>query len=203
MCAGPLLVHADHIGCRSSIRLYPLYSWYHTGFDTEIPLTNSLYLEYTKMVPFEMMWMDFRQCQWPPDIVSHAEFANIDENSTALAALFASINDTYLPLPHEEIPNKKPPQTQTQTRSVISEEIDQTDDDDDADRDIIVISFSHFVPCIELIPEKRFLLEPSLARVSGSDILAAQIRQLKPDIHIVSRVVNLNILSINLFALLT
>jgi hypothetical protein len=51
--------------------------------------------------------------------------------------------------------------------------------------DDITISFSHFIPRIELTPEKRFLMEPNLVRVSGSDFLEAQIRRLKPHIHVV------------------
>ena len=47
-----------------------------------------------------------------------------------------------------------------------------------------VISFSHFVPRQELMPEKRFLLEPHLTKVIGSDPLEEQIRRLQPHIHL-------------------
>jgi hypothetical protein len=47
-----------------------------------------------------------------------------------------------------------------------------------------IISFSHFVPRIELLPEKNFLLEPLLTRVVGSDFLEKQIRLLKPHLHL-------------------
>ena len=38
----------------------------------------------------------------------------------------------------------------------------------------IVISMSHFVPRIELVPEKRFLVSPQLPKVVGSDPLEGQ-----------------------------
>lgn len=130
--------------------------------------------------------MDFRQCYWPPHIVSHADFSNVEKNSTALAALFASINNLFLypvavPLPGTTLESQQacnsplllsPKEERANTREAVTADI--------------TISFSHFVPRIELIPERRFLLEPSLARVSGSHFLEAQIRQLKPDLHIVS-----------------
>jgi hypothetical protein len=46
-----------------------------------------------------------------------------------------------------------------------------------------VLSFSHFLPRQELCPEKRFLLEPLLAKVVGSDPLERQIRRLRPHLH--------------------
>ena len=49
------------------------------------------------------------------------------------------------------------------------------------------ISFSHFCPRIELLPEKRFYesrLKASIVpKVSGSRFLEAQVRQLQPDVH--------------------
>ncbi len=47
-----------------------------------------------------------------------------------------------------------------------------------------VISFSHFVPRQELMPEKRFLIEPHLTKVIGSDPLEQQIRRLQPHVHL-------------------
>jgi len=47
-----------------------------------------------------------------------------------------------------------------------------------------VISFSHFLPDIALMPEKRFLYYPDLVKASGSIPLAERIEALKPDIHL-------------------
>ncbi|CAD7696768.1 unnamed protein product [Ostreobium quekettii] len=47
-----------------------------------------------------------------------------------------------------------------------------------------VISFSHFLPHIELLPEKRFLYYPNIAKVVGSDPLKRRIQKLRPHLHI-------------------
>ncbi|KAL1522093.1 hypothetical protein AB1Y20_021736 [Prymnesium parvum] len=47
-----------------------------------------------------------------------------------------------------------------------------------------LITFSHFVPLLELNPEKRFLFFPPLAKAIGSNYLGARIKALKPAVHI-------------------
>jgi hypothetical protein len=50
-----------------------------------------------------------------------------------------------------------------------------------------VISYSHFVPRQELLPEKRMLLPHAanvLPKVAGSVLLEEQIRRLAPDVHV-------------------
>ncbi|KAI7841790.1 hypothetical protein COHA_004514 [Chlorella ohadii] len=47
-----------------------------------------------------------------------------------------------------------------------------------------VISFSHFLPDQSLLPEKRYLYYPNLAKAVGSDFLAARVAQLQPDLHL-------------------
>ena len=47
-----------------------------------------------------------------------------------------------------------------------------------------LVTFSHYSPRFECVPEKRFLLEPCLAKVSGSDHLGDLVLRLKPDVHV-------------------
>ncbi|GAB4813272.1 hypothetical protein N2152v2_000318 [Parachlorella kessleri] len=47
-----------------------------------------------------------------------------------------------------------------------------------------VITFSHFLPRQDLIPEKRMLFIPNLAKAAGSDYLRRRVQQLKPLAHI-------------------
>jgi len=47
-----------------------------------------------------------------------------------------------------------------------------------------VISYSHYLPRHELCPEKRFLTEPLLAEVVGSDVMECQVRRLQPHLHL-------------------
>ena len=46
-------------------------------------------------------------------------------------------------------------------------------------------SFSHFVPRLELIPEKRLQYHGGiLSKIAGSTALEGQVRRLMPDIHV-------------------
>ncbi|GMH48821.1 hypothetical protein TrLO_g14398 [Triparma laevis f. longispina] len=46
------------------------------------------------------------------------------------------------------------------------------------------LTLSHFLPFIELIPEKRFRVEPLLSKVVGSNILGEQVLAVSPDLHL-------------------
>ena len=48
----------------------------------------------------------------------------------------------------------------------------------------VVISFSHFLPFLELLPEKRFVTAPNLASVAGSAALGRRVGALEPDVHV-------------------
>lgn len=50
--------------------------------------------------------------------------------------------------------------------------------------DAPLITFSHFVPKIELTPEKRYLFCPALMKAIGSSFLERRIDKLRPDLHI-------------------
>jgi len=47
-----------------------------------------------------------------------------------------------------------------------------------------VISFSHFLPRVELLPEKRALFYPHLAKAVGSLFLGERLRALRPNLHV-------------------
>jgi len=47
-----------------------------------------------------------------------------------------------------------------------------------------VVSFSHFLPRLELCPEKRFLFFPNLVKAVGSRWLGARVAALAPDLHV-------------------
>eukprot|EP00210_Caulerpa_lentillifera_P004212 g4017.t1 len=47
-----------------------------------------------------------------------------------------------------------------------------------------IITFSHFVPSQDLIPEKRYLRIPYLAKVAGSNYLNERIKALNSNIHV-------------------
>jgi len=47
-----------------------------------------------------------------------------------------------------------------------------------------VISFSHFLPRVELNPEKRYLAKPQLAKAVGSNYLRQRVEEVRPDVHV-------------------
>jgi Calcineurin-like phosphoesterase len=47
-----------------------------------------------------------------------------------------------------------------------------------------VVAVSHFLPSIELIPEKRFLFFPNLTQAVGSTFLKSRVASLRPDVHV-------------------
>eukprot|EP00931_Biecheleriopsis_adriatica_P070045 TRINITY_DN43842_c0_g1_i1.p1 TRINITY_DN43842_c0_g1~~TRINITY_DN43842_c0_g1_i1.p1 ORF type:complete len:386 (+),score=69.12 TRINITY_DN43842_c0_g1_i1:36-1193(+) len=47
-----------------------------------------------------------------------------------------------------------------------------------------LVTFSHFLPRIELMLEKRFLMYPCLAKASGSAYLFERVKALQPDVHV-------------------
>lgn len=135
----------------------PLYSWYHSSWDTEADLVDPLIIKSESFLPFSMKWSDFRRCSWPNMSVRNMDFvSNIDQRT--LSDMFSELNEPYISK------NAMP---------------------DIANRKTHLISFSHFVPRQELCPEKRFLLEPKLTKVIGSVPLEKQIRRLAPNLHIV------------------
>lgn len=47
-----------------------------------------------------------------------------------------------------------------------------------------VISASHFLPVQPILPEKRYLFHPNLAKAAGSRALEARVAALRPDVHV-------------------
>jgi hypothetical protein len=93
------------------------------------------------------------------------KITTIDDDSTVLAEYFSSLNESFLPpLQEDNLPSPPAPRV----------------DGEEA----IVVTFSHYLPRQELCPEKKYLLEPNMTKVIGSQFLEAQIRRVKPQLHI-------------------
>ena len=184
---GPLRVCAN----AAAVTIIPLYSWYHSSWDKEPDLVNQYYLESESTVPFWKKWSDFRMCEWPSSVISQEDFRNTSKGyrNTSLANAFAALNEPFLT---PEIMPPAPPslsspamtldhgtdvshQSQLPASRSASTLVQEGD---------TVLSFSHFLPRVECSLEKRYSMEPMLSRVSGSDPLEAQIRRLKPHVHI-------------------
>lgn len=167
---------------QSLLTICPLYSWYHSSFDTEPELTHPLYVKYEKLrnsqkASLDNQWVDFRQCKWSksvleshyPEEIAKGQFVfdNSDnlvlssrEDNTIVPRWFSELNDPYLNRKHN---------LEEEDSSLVND----------------VITFSHFLPRVEVLLEKGYLLEPQLPKVCGSTFLENQIRSLNSNLHIV------------------
>ena len=127
----------------------PLQSWYHSSWDKEPDLTHPDFLAVEQAVPFDRKWGDFSLCSWPADVIDPEEARTIYSSNTKLADAFSQLNEDTIGTYFNHNTNRST-----------------------AD----VITFSHFTPRIELSLEKRFLIEPMLAKVIGSDPLERQVK---------------------------
>ena len=130
----------------------PNLSWYHAAFDTE-PDIPSFNTDPRKI------YTDFKACRWPPDL----DPLTLNDGGDALAKFFDSLND---------------PQLASLARSLKS----AGDRSDGRNSRPVVIAFSHFLPFLELLPEKRFVYAPNLAKVAGSTLLGERVANLRPDV---------------------
>lgn len=84
--------------------LLPLHAWYHASWDKEPAITNPLYLRAQRVAPFRNLWMDYRRCHWPKDIICDDAFIYDPERGfhpqdAVLAEAFSSFNEPYLRSP--------------------------------------------------------------------------------------------------------
>ena len=107
-------------------------------------------------IPRASVWSiaDYAACTWPEGVFDASTDAH---GSDTLALAFDQLNQN--------------PKT-----TFDGAHIDTTTCD--------VISFSHFLPLIDLLPEKRYLYFPNLSKASGSVYLGRRVKALHPNIHV-------------------
>jgi hypothetical protein len=176
---GPVTVSYGSDSSSSSLTLLPLHSWYHSSFDSEPEIQHPGFLENERIFPFKMKWSDFRMCSWPKELISKKDFVENHSQQAILAEYFSQLNEPLL-FPKSVSSTDK---SHTPSSSPLIQNISQLQLNHSPEENTI-ISFSHFVPRIELTPEKRFLLEPHLMKVIGSQFLGNQIKQLRPHLHL-------------------
>lgn len=105
----------------------------------------------TRVHPPHLVMSDFRLCEWP----------GLDPKDDSVAEAMDAVNDargwgTFL----EWL--RRPEQSA-------------------ADASVPIVSFSHFLPRLELCPEKRMLFYPNLPKAVGSDFVMRRIQNLRAE----------------------
>ena len=146
----------------------PLYSWYEASFDTEPDIAGFAGDDATH----RLRWIDYSMCTWGADLEGRPGFRFGPANGAShhIATYFAEKNQTRI----SNILNYSPPE----------EKLDPDEDPSDDDEADAVVTMSHFAPRLELMPEKRFLVDPHLPKVCGSAQIETQLRQLQSKCHI-------------------
>jgi Icc-related predicted phosphoesterase len=134
--------------------IVPLVSWHSQDFDSEPDIDS----RWQGIRSVEQLCSDYKFCKWPP---------TLNHSDDSIASKLDSMNDERI--------QERDAKEQEQLRKLFDGVRECGD---------VVISFSHFLPRIELLPEKRYLRRPSLAKLVGSPPLGQRLQQLKPDLHI-------------------
>jgi hypothetical protein len=145
---------------RSAFLQAPILSWYHASWDTEPDVVG-----WDGIPPANLVMSDFHRCTWPAPL-------STDDDSIA-ARLDAMNDEDTIRIPC--LPPARGSQRGTMDARVAALR--------DAHPSAPLITASHFVPRVELCPEKRYLFYPPLAKACGSAYLARRIAALKPNVH--------------------
>lgn len=158
---GPVWLRCSGSGIDNDVVLMPLLSWYTSEWDKEpdLPWVPSEHADTSIGA-----WMDFWKIRWPGELVveiqKRGQRFSFDGRGTApgLSEIFGAANESWLA---EMLPRLL-----------------------NGQRPAAVISYSHFLPRQDLLPEKRFLFYSFLHKVSGSHVLEGQVRRFRPDVHV-------------------
>ena len=138
------------------VHICPLVSFYHTSFDTE-PNVETL-----RLPSVQRAMADWRACRFPPSLECGSESLaiHIDRYNTLMLRASAAQAAVH--------PSLTAWRRWNEGRATNEP----------------LVTFSHFLPRIELCPEKRFLRYPDLMKAVGSAPLGRRVRSLRPDVHV-------------------
>lgn len=141
-------------GTGTGLWIVPLLSWHCPSFDTEPEIDE----RWQDIPVAESVCSDYVLCSWP---------APFRQQDSTVAARLDAVND-------ELSPDLKPLQRQ-EIELLFAGHRRPSD---------VVASFSHFLPRLDLLPEKRYLFFPCLAKFVGSPFLGERVARLAPDVHV-------------------
>jgi hypothetical protein len=148
----------DNAGAAASppaVWVLPLWSWYHASWDREADVPGS--------AAIEKVMLDFHACCWTSDPSLKPS------GDDSLARRFDAMNDAGGDASFSTV-------LETIEAERAAAAVNNTPPP-------FVASFSHFLPWQALLPEKRWLYFPNLAKAAGSDALGARVAALRPDAH--------------------
>ncbi|KAL7532744.1 hypothetical protein ACHAWF_004225 [Thalassiosira exigua] len=126
----------------------PLLSWHAPSFDVEPDVEG-----WAGIPPARKVVADYRRTRWPYPL-------SIADDS--VAAFLDRINDAILGADVVE--------------DVVAEGFDDDDGGEEGATTTPILTFSHFLPRVELLPEKRYLSLPTLHACVGSTRLERRVR---------------------------
>ena len=138
----------------------PILSWHHQSFDNEPDIDPNAW---GRIPSVEKLVADYRRARWPTPL---------SQRDDSVARFMDDIND-YILGDSEEASSSSPSSPSSPSSSSWM-------DSDDAP----LLTFSHFVPRIELTPEKRYMTFPTLNKAVGSDFLERRLRRMGSSFHV-------------------
>ena len=168
---------ARRAGARG-VLVVPLLSWHHQSFDTEPDIVG-----WRGLRRAEQLMSDYVCCQFPTPLsmLDDSVAEHLDALNDEPAAPFGAFEEVVALAARAR-------------RARAGADRADGDGADGAGSPTAgaarrpppeaVISFSHFLPRIELNPEKRYLFAPALAKAVGSRFLGQRVQRLRPDVHV-------------------
>ena len=138
----------------SSLYVIPLLSWYHSSFDTEPSIRGWGGIPSARNVV-----ADYKRAVWPSPLIDNRE----KNDDSILAQFMDDLNDVLFDYNYD---------------SFI-----QSSDVEKKSNSISILTYSHFLPRIELLPEKRYLTLPTLHSCVGSTYLEERLRNIHHHCH--------------------
>eukprot|EP00956_Cyclotella_meneghiniana_P005850 scaffold7655_cov21-Cyclotella_meneghiniana.AAC.1 len=138
----------------SSLYVIPLLSWYHSSFDTEPSIRGWAGIPSARNVV-----ADYKRAVWPSPLIDNHLWEKNDDSM--LAQFMDDLNDVLFDY----------------------DNLIQSTDDEKKSNSISILTYSHFLPRIELVPEKRYLTLPTLHSCVGSTYLEERLRNIHHHCH--------------------